>query len=101
MGFVYYRKQPFHALADIVKPALRGCRLLEEGPTMRGRLKFSTDEVLIFVNDRLLAPNTEESFSQLEPQLCAALKEILGKSYKLTRTGDDARERLTIRAKVN
>ena len=34
IGFVYYRKQPFNTVADIVKPAVKGCRLLEEG---RGR----------------------------------------------------------------
>src|SRR5690242_9151819 len=67
MGFVYYRKQPFKTVADVVRPAAKGCRLLEEDPRMRGRLKFSTDEVVIFANDRLTAPNSGEIFSQLQP----------------------------------
>jgi hypothetical protein len=100
IGFLYYRKQPFHALEDIVKPAVQGCRLLADDARMRGRIHFSTDEVLIFANDRLLAPNSEETLSQIQPQLSAALKEVLGKSFKLSRIIDDPKERLTIRASV-
>jgi hypothetical protein len=100
MGFLYYRKQPFHTLADILKPAVEGCRILADDPRMRGRIHFSTDDVLIFANDRLLAPNSEETFSQIQPQLSTALKEVLGKSFELSRIGDEPKERLTIRAQV-
>jgi hypothetical protein len=100
MGFLYYRKQPFHTLADILKPALQSCRLLADDPRMSGRIHFSTDDVLIFANDRLVAPNRRETFSQIQPQLSTALKEVLGKSFKLSRIGDDPKERLTIRAQV-
>jgi hypothetical protein len=100
MGFLYYRKQPVQAVADIVKPALQGCRLLEEDPKMRGRLHFSTNEALVVANDRLLAPNSEESFSQVQSQLSSALKELLGKPFKLSRISDDPKERLTIRAQA-
>jgi hypothetical protein len=94
MGFVYYRKQPVRTLADIIKPAVKGCSLLPS------RFKFSTDEALVFSNDRLVAPNNEETFSQLQPQLSAALKEVLGKPFKLSRISDDAKERLTIHAQI-
>ena len=100
MGFVYYRKQPFSALADIVRPALKGCRLLEEDPRMRGRLKFTTDEVLFFANDRLAAPNSAEAFSQLQPRLSAALKDTLGKTFALSQVSGDSKERLTILARA-
>jgi hypothetical protein len=94
MGFVYYRKQPVGSFVDIVKPAVKGCGLLSD------RLKFSTDEALIFANDRLLAPNNEQTFSQLQPQLSAALKDVLGKSFKLSRISDDPKERLMISART-
>src|SRR5438105_11817690 len=97
MGFVYYRKQPFNTLADIVKPAVKGCRLLEEDPRMRGRLKFSTNEFIIFANDRLAAPNTDEAFFQLQLQLSVVLKETLGKTFTFSRLSEDPKERLTIR----
>jgi len=96
MGFVYYRKQPFTTLADIVKPAVKSCRLLEEDPRIRGRLKFSMDELVVFANDRLAAPNTPESFSQLQPNLFATLKETLGKTFALSQISRDPKERLTI-----
>ena len=98
MGLLYYRKQPADTLADILKPAVQGCGLLEEDPRMRGRLDFRTDEALIVANDRLLAPNNDETLSQFEPQLTVALKQVLGKPFKLSRISDDPKERLTIRA---
>lgn len=100
IGFVYYRKQPFSTLADVVKPAVKGCRLLEEDPRLRGRLKFSTDEVVIFANDRLAAPNSSETFSQLQPQLSAVLKDALGKPFVLSQISHDPKERLTIRGQA-
>ena len=90
MGFVYYRKQPAHSFADIVKPAVQGCRLL----------KFSTDEAIIFANDRLLAPNNEETFAQLQAALSDSLREVLGKTFSLSRVSDDPKERLTICAEL-
>jgi hypothetical protein len=96
MGFVYYRKQPFQTLADIVKPAIKGCKLLSDDRRMCGRLEFSTDELVIFANDRLLAPNTEETFSELQPRLSAALVEVLGESFNLSRISHEPKERLTI-----
>jgi hypothetical protein len=98
MGLLYYRKQPVEALADIVKPAVEACRLLEEDPRMRRRLRFSMNEMLIVANDRLLAPNNDETFSQLHPHLSATLEQILGKPFKLLRISNDLKERLTIRA---
>ncbi|HSU89015.1 MAG TPA: hypothetical protein VLL56_09280 [Terriglobia bacterium] len=98
MGLLYYRKQPAESLADIVKPAVQGCRLLEDDPRVRGRVRFALDEAIIVANDRLLAPNTDESFSQLQPPLSATLRQVLGKTFKLARISEDPKERLAIRA---
>ena len=98
MGLLYYRKQPAETLADIVNPAVQGCRLLEDDPRLRGRIRFHLDEAIIVANDRLLAPNTDESFSQLQPPLSATLQQVLGKPFKLARISDDPKERLAIRA---
>jgi hypothetical protein len=100
MGLLYYRKQPIDTFADIVKPGVQGFRLLEEDPRMRGRLDFRQDEVLIIANDRLLAPNDDQTFLKLEPQLSAALSQVLAKGFQLARISDDPKERLTIRAWV-
>ena len=98
MGFVYYRKQPAHSLAEILRPAVQGSRLLTDDPRMRNRLNFPTDEALIFANDRLLAPNNEETFSQITGQLSSALQDVLGKRFELSHMSDDPKERLTVRA---
>jgi hypothetical protein len=98
MGFVYYRKQSVPNLADLMKPAIQGCRLLAEDPRMRGRLNFSTDEALIFANDRLIAPNIEETFSELRQEVAATLQALLGKPFKLSLINDDPKDRLTIHA---
>jgi hypothetical protein len=98
MGLLYYRKQPAETLADIVKPAVQGCRLLEDDPRLRGRIRFDMNEAIIVANDRLLAPNTNESFSQLQPPLSDTLQQVLGKPFRLARISEDPKERLAIRA---
>src|SRR5436309_841470 len=98
MGLRYYRKQPVETLTEIIKPAVEGCRLLENDPRLRDRLRFHIDEVLVVTNDRLLAPNNDETFSTFEAQLSSALNQVLGKTFKLSRISDDPKERLTIRA---
>ena len=100
IGLLYYRKQPVQTFTEIIKPAVQGCRLLENDTRLRPRLRFRTDEVLIVANDRLFAPNDDETFSALEPPVSRALNHVLGKSFGLTRISDDSKERLIIRAQA-
>jgi hypothetical protein len=62
-GLAYERKQPAaDPLETCVESARAACRLLEaEG------LRFRADELVVFANDRLLAPNTPEGRSKFEP----------------------------------
>src|SRR3990167_10318514 len=46
-GLLYYRKQPGADFAAVIQSALRACRLLEEEPVLKGRLRFRNDELLI------------------------------------------------------
>jgi sarcosine oxidase gamma subunit len=39
---------------------------LEADPQLRGRLKFRTNEFVMFINDRLLAPNTPQTFDAVK-----------------------------------
>jgi hypothetical protein len=100
VGLFYYRKQPVETLADVIKPALEGCKLLETDANVRGRLRFRTDDMLIVANDRLVAPNNDEAFLHFKPQLSSALSQVLGKSFRLARISDDPKDRLTIRAQA-
>jgi len=97
-GLYYYRKIPtplsaVDHVATIFKSGLAACRLLEKD----AKLKFKTDEFLVIANDRLEAPNTEETFAELQPVLRAALQEVFGAgNFKLTRDTRDPKERLTV-----
>jgi hypothetical protein len=100
-GLSCYRKQPLPGsvpakLTAMLKTTLQACRLLEQDPSLDG-IRFRTDELHVVSNDRLLAPNTEESFQQLLP----VVNEFLHAGFPdarptLTRRTDDPRERLAI-----
>jgi len=101
MGLLYYRKVPGEGLAAIFKTALQACSLLEAEPLLKGSLHFRTDEFQIVANDRLLAPNTEEIFRELLPELTANLKRVLPESkLTLTRSSLNPKDRLTIRVQT-
>lgn len=83
LGLMYQRKQPVpgtrslgERLAHAVAAALRACVRLEDEPALGGRVRFRTDELLLRVNDRLLAPNTPETFRAVEPGLRAFVSEL-------------------------
>jgi hypothetical protein len=80
-GLSYSRKQAFDGvfaerLRQAVGAALAACARIEEEPALQGKLKFRTNEILVRLNDRLLAPNTAATFTKARPdleQLAAAL----------------------------
>jgi hypothetical protein len=94
-GLLYYRKipttlPPAEHVASILRSALQAVRLLE---------RFSTDEFFIIANDRLSAPNNDKTFSELQPILTAALKQVFdGATFTLTRAGKDPKERFAVHA---
>jgi len=101
MGLLYYRKVPSEGLASIFKTALQACTLLESEPSLKGSLHFRTDEIQIVANDRLVAPNTEETFQKLLPELASNLKRVLPESkLTLTRSSLNPKDRLTIRVQT-
>jgi hypothetical protein len=83
LGLMYQRKQPVagaetfrERLAHVFAAALRACVRLEDEPALAGRLQFRTDEIVVRVNDRLLAPNTPGTFATVEPELRAFLADL-------------------------
>jgi len=102
-GLLYSRKAPLSgSLADRIRAAFRAalvaCARLEEEPEFKGTLKFKAGEPLFIANDRLLAPNTEETFAALRPELEGALRSIYGGAQvALVRDARDPRSRLTVR----
>lgn len=83
LGLLYQRKQPIAGasglrdrLAQVVAAALRTCVRLEQEPALAGRLHFRTDEMVLRINDRLLAPNMPDTFRNVEPELRTFLSEV-------------------------
>ena len=78
-GLLYQRKQPLEGgfeerLAAVFRATLQAAARLEEYPG----LAFATDEISFRIADRLLAPNTAETFAQVKPGLEAFLGKLLG-----------------------
>jgi hypothetical protein len=78
-GLMYQRKQPLHGdfkerLATIFRHTLLAAARLESHPG----LKFRTDELTLKIVDRLLAPNTVETFTAVKPALDQFFKSLYG-----------------------
>ena len=74
--------------------ALTVCRRLEGEPEFQGKLKFDDKTFTLTWNDRLLYPNTEESWARLRPTVETFLKHKFGPSCYNLRRNYDLRERL-------
>jgi hypothetical protein len=87
-GLLYSRKRQAPAegerLADAFGRAVNAAALLEKEAAFAGKLRFRTDELLFRINDRLGAPNTEETFAAVRPELDALCGKLFGAGYKLS-----------------
>jgi hypothetical protein len=102
LGLLYNRKEQLDGttqekLAQAVRAALTAAQILEK----ENGLKFNGSEVQIIINDRLLVPNTAETFAVLEPDLRAFFDRLYrGAEYSLTHH-DNSRERFTVNIKTS
>jgi hypothetical protein len=81
-GVLYNRKSPLEGSNDdrllgALKSAVQACKLLEAEFADDG-LKFSRQKFELFINDRALAPNTDETWDTCQPILQSFLKSALG-----------------------
>lgn len=101
LGLLYNRKtSSAGGLSDRItaafKAALGACARLEAEPEFEGRLKFRAGEALFIANDRLNAPNSDETFQALRPDLSAAVARVYPAGAELRRVSVDPRSRLAI-----
>jgi hypothetical protein len=104
-GFLYNRRAALNGgiqdrLQSVTRAALEHCKRLEEEEALRGKLKFRGEEIQLAVNDRLLAPNTEETFKALEPEIKTFLGKLYGGASCTCKRHTDPRERLTLDVKA-
>jgi len=105
-GLLYNLKRPLqgsnsHRLRGVFKAALEYCRRIEGAPSIKGRIKFSGDEALLLINDRLLAPNNEETFRVVRPDLEDLARTLYaGANFNLEPSTRDRRERFGVKIKT-
>jgi len=101
LGLLYNRKEQVEGtnqekFSQAVRAALIVAQILEK----ENGLKFNGSEVQVVVNDRLLVPNTVETFVALEPDLKAFFGRLYdGAEYSLSHHSD-TRERFTVNVKA-
>jgi hypothetical protein len=83
-------------LADLARRTLNAALLLEGDPALSGKLRFATNDFLFRINDRLAAPNTDDTFARVRPELEALAARIFDGPCDLKRTGSD-KELFTVR----
>ena len=97
LGLLYNRKKQLEGttqekLAQATRALLIAARLLEK----ENGLQFNTREIQVLINDRLLAPNTLETFVTLEPELRTFFDKLYeGTEYEIIYK-TDPRERFTV-----
>ena len=100
LGLIYNRKAQLDGstqdkLAQAVRAALTAAQILEK----ENGLKFNGSEIQVIVNDRLLVPNTIETFASLESDLRVFFDRLYnGVEYTLAHQSDP-RERFTVNMK--
>ncbi len=90
LGLSYVRKQPFSTgsdpLTDALQTARRIAAMLEDEPALIG-LRFARNRIAIRLEDRLRAPNTDETFARIEPDLKRIGTEAMEAPVRLDRRG--------------
>src|SRR5439155_6372034 len=67
-------------VAQAARAALTACQRLERDTRLNGKLHFNGQEIEICVNDRLLAPNREETCEAVKPDFHAFSEKLFGGS---------------------
>jgi hypothetical protein len=89
LGVRYNRKAPLedgnqNILAQATRAALTACRKLEAEPRLDGKFHFNGQDIEIFINDRLIAPNNVATVEALDPEFQIFSRKLFrGKEYSI------------------
>jgi hypothetical protein len=105
-GLLYSQKSPLQGsneerLIEVLRYALENAARLERHPGLEGKVRFSGDELLIYVNDRLLAPNTDKAFDAIAPAVEAAATFLYQSDQLVFERDPEPRRRLNVRVKAS
>jgi hypothetical protein len=104
LGFLYNRRMALEGsisdkLEQAWSSALAAARKLEGEPVLGGTLRFDENDCEVFVNDRMLAPNTPETYDRLSPAIHEFFERRLARPVKLDWKADP-RELFRVRVKT-
>ncbi len=97
LGVRYNRKAVLNGnnldrLRQATRAALTACQRLESEPRLDGKLCFNGQDMEIFVNDRLLAPNHDATREAVQSDFQAFFQKLFhGSEYSLSCGGDPRR----------
>ena len=102
LGLRYSRKGALEGdnagrIRQAFRAALTACRRLDRDSALTGGISARGDGLEFMVNDRLLAPNTPETFAEVQPELEAALAEPLGERNFFLAPAGESRGRFTVK----
>jgi hypothetical protein len=101
MGLAYNRKiAAAGALADRLRHLARtvfdACRRLEDEPGLAGKIRFRGNELQVFANDRLQAPNRPETLAAFQPALQGLVRTLYGEAACTVTPEADPSERFSV-----
>mgnify|MGYP001547542486 FL=1 len=101
LGLLYQRKTVYPAaelhrrILGAAQQAVAAAQRLASDVRLEGNLAFDAGALRFIANDRLLAPNTEEAYGTLVPQLRRAAEALYGEC-ELRPAAPDPRDRLAV-----
>jgi len=101
-GFLFSQKARLEGsnqerLARVFQSALENCRRLQAEPALQRKIEFRFDEFEITLNDRLLAPNGDESYQALKAEIEPFVSRLFGGAPVSLQQESDARRRVRLR----
>lgn len=106
-GFLYNRKHKVEGsnrekIHQALVGVLKRCQSLEEAEELENEVHFNGDDILFMINNRHIAPNVQETFDGIKPDLISVLEQMYGSSdFGLERASEDVRERFAIQISAN
>jgi hypothetical protein len=105
LGVRYNRKAALDGnnqdrLKQAARAALTACQRLEAEPRLGGRLRFNGQEIEVFLNDRLVAPNRDTTSEAVHPDFQIFCQKLFrGREYSLS-YGSDPRKLFAVSVKA-
>ena len=104
-GFLFSQKARLEGsnqerLARVFQTALENCRRLQAEPALQRKIEFRFDEFEITLNDRLLAPNGDETYGVLKAEIEPFVSRLFGGAEIALEQEGDLRKRVCLRIKV-